>query len=161
MAKAQTKTTAVKKAAAKKTTAKKSAAKKTPAKKAAAKKPATKKGAVTAKGDDRPLLDMSNAAVKKMIRVAKKRGWVTYDELNEVLPSDKVSSEKIEDIMAMLTDIGINVVETEEEVEDTANTVARTNQGLPVQVKKKVEPVDRTDDPVRMYLREMGTVELL
>jgi len=155
MAKAQTKSPAPKKAAAKKTVSKKAAAKKPAAKKA------VKKAAVAEASDDRPLLDMSDAAVKKMIRVAKKRGWVTYDELSEVLPSDQVSSEKIEDIMSMLTDIGISVVENEEEVEDTANTVARTNQGLPVQVKKKTEPVDRTDDPVRMYLREMGTVELL
>jgi len=146
MAKAQEKTPKTRKAAAKKP---------------AASKVTDKKPDETDNAEDRPLLDMSNAAVKKMIRVAKKRGWVTYDELNEVLPSDQVSSEKIEDIMAMLTDIGINVVENEEETEDTANTVARTNQGLPVQVKKKSEPVDRTDDPVRMYLREMGTVELL
>ncbi|VAV95071.1 RNA polymerase sigma factor RpoD [hydrothermal vent metagenome] len=155
MAKAQTKSPAPKKAAAKKSVSKKAAAKKPAAKKAA------KKAAEAEASDDRPLLDMSDAAVKKMIRVAKKRGWVTHDELAEVLPSDQVSSEQIEDIMSMLADIGINVVETEEEVEDTANTVARTNQGLPVQVKKKTEPVDRTDDPVRMYLREMGTVELL
>jgi len=147
MAKATTKAPKTTKAAAKK--------------KAVAKKTATKAADDAEAKDDRPLLDMSDASVKKMIRVAKKRGWVTYDELNEILPSDKVSSEKIEDIMTMLTDIGINVVETEDEVEDTANTVARTNQGLPVQVKKKTEPVDRTDDPVRMYLREMGTVELL
>ena len=146
MAKAQEKTPTKKKAAAVKT---------------AAQAPSDKTAEDSDSTEDRPLLDMSNAAVKKMIRVAKKRGWVTYDELNEVLPSDQVSSEKIEDIMAMLTDIGINVVENEEETEDTANTVARTNQGLPVQVKKKTEPVDRTDDPVRMYLREMGTVELL
>ncbi len=155
MAKAQTKSPAAKKAAAKKTVSKKVAAKKPAAKKVA------KKAAEAEASEDRPLLDMSNAAVKKMIRVAKKRGWVTHDELAEILPSDQVSSEQIEDIMSMLSDIGINVVETEEEVEDTANTVARTNQGLPVQVKKKTEPVDRTDDPVRMYLREMGTVELL
>ena len=151
------------KAAAKKAPAKKAAAKKAPAKKAAAKKPAkkaaTKKEAAAA--DDRPILDLTNAAVKKMIRVAKKRGWVTYDELNEILPSSEVSSEKIEDIMAMFSEMGINVVESEEESEDTTETVARTNQGLPVKVARKTEPVDRTDDPVRMYLREMGTVELL
>ncbi len=155
MATAQKKSPKTTKAAAKKPAAKKAAAKKTAVKKS------TAKSDNSTEEEDRPLLDMSNAAVKKMIRAAKKRGWITYDELNEALPSDKVSSEKIEDIMAMLSDIGINVVENEEEVEDTANTVARTNQGLPVQVKKKTEPVDRTDDPVRMYLREMGTVELL
>ena len=94
MAKAQTKSPAPKKAAAKKSVSKKAAAKKPAAKKAA------KKAAEAS--DDRPLLDMSDAAVKKMIRVAKKRGWVTHDELAEVLPSDQVSSEQIEDIMSML-----------------------------------------------------------
>ena len=152
------------KAAAKKAPAKKAAAKKAPAKKAAAKKPAKKaasKKEAEVATDDRPILDLTNAAVKKMIRVAKKRGWVTYDELNEILPSSEVSSEKIEDIMAMFSEMGVNVVESEEESEDTTETVARTNQGLPVKVARKTEPVDRTDDPVRMYLREMGTVELL
>ncbi len=150
------------KAAAKKPATKKAAAKKVPAKKAAKKvaKKTAKKGA-EAPADDRPILDLTNASVKKMIRVAKKRGWVTYDELNEILPSTEVSSEKIEDIMAMFSEMGINVVESEEESEDTTETVARTNQGLPVKVARKTEPVDRTDDPVRMYLREMGTVELL
>ncbi len=150
------------KAAAKKPATKKAAAKKAPAKKAAKKvaKKTAKKGA-EAPADDRPILDLTNASVKKMIRVAKKRGWVTYDELNEILPSTEVSSEKIEDIMAMFSEMGINVVESEEESEDTTETVARTNQGLPVKVARKTEPVDRTDDPVRMYLREMGTVELL
>ena len=112
-------------------------------------------------GTDRPLLDMSDAAVKKLLKAAKQRGFVTHDELNEVLPSQEVSSEQIEDIMAMLTEMGINVVESEEENEDTTETTERVQAGLPMKVERASEPVDRTDDPVRMYLREMGSVELL
>jgi RNA polymerase primary sigma factor len=108
---------------------------------------------------DGPLLDMSDAAVKRMIKLAKQRGYVTYDELNDVLPSEEVSSEQIEDTMAMLTEMGINVVESEVDTEEVADGAERP--GLPVKVEKTAEPVDRTDDPVRMYLREMGTVELL
>jgi RNA polymerase primary sigma factor len=108
---------------------------------------------------DGPLLDMSDAAVKRMIKLAKQRGYVTYDELNDVLPSEEVSSEQIEDTMAMLTEMGINVVESEVDTEEVAEEAERP--GLPVKVEKTAEPVDRTDDPVRMYLREMGTVELL
>ncbi|MEM7427904.1 MAG: RNA polymerase sigma factor RpoD [Pseudomonadota bacterium] len=111
---------------------------------------------------DGPVLDMNNAAVKKLIKAAKKRGYVTYDELNEVLPSDEVSSEQIEDTMSMFAEMGINVVESEEENEDIANEAKKTEAGLPVkQATTTREPVERTDDPVRMYLREMGTVELL
>lgn len=111
---------------------------------------------------DGPLLDLSNAAVKKMIKAAKKRGFVTYDELNAVLPSDQVASEQIEDMMAMLNDMGINVVEAEEaeEAAETSTAIAETT-GKAVTTTTKREPSDRTDDPVRMYLREMGTVELL
>ncbi len=110
---------------------------------------------------DKPLLDLSNAAVKKMIKAAKKRGFVTVDQLNAVMPSDEVSSEQIEDIMAMLSDMGINVVE-EEDTEDESASRELTEGGEKAVVKaKKREPTDRTDDPVRMYLREMGTVELL
>ena len=120
---------------------------------------------------DGPLLDLSDDAVKKMIKVAKKRGYVTMDELNSVLPSEEVSSEQIEDILAMLSDMGINVVE-DEEVDENANAavdddedgegglVASTASTALATAKKK-EPTDRTDDPVRMYLREMGSVELL
>uniref|UniRef100_UPI003BAC5812 RNA polymerase sigma factor RpoD n=1 Tax=Stappia sp. TaxID=1870903 RepID=UPI003BAC5812 len=114
---------------------------------------------------DGPLLDLSDAAVKRMIKVAKKRGYVTYEELNEVLPSEEVTSEQIEDTMAMLSDMGINVIE-EEEAEEAQ---AEESQGgeiaevSPTAVTKTAakEPADRTDDPVRMYLREMGSVELL
>jgi RNA polymerase primary sigma factor len=117
-----------------------------------------------------PLLDLSDAAVKKMIKQAKKRGFVTFDQLNEVLPSDTTSPEQIEDIMSMLSDMGINVSEAEEadseedskeEAEDeTDNELVEVTQKAVTEVKKS-EPGERTDDPVRMYLREMGTVELL
>ncbi|KWV53238.1 RNA polymerase subunit sigma [Bradyrhizobium macuxiense] len=116
-----------------------------------------------------PLLDLSDAAVKKMIKQAKKRGFVTFDQLNEVLPSDTTSPEQIEDIMSMLSDMGINVTEAEDsEGEDdkddgddeTDNELVEVTQKAVTEVKKS-EPGERTDDPVRMYLREMGTVELL
>src|SRR3979409_2134296 len=117
-----------------------------------------------------PLLDLSDAAVKKMIKQAKKRGFVTFDQLNEVLPSDTTSPEQIEDIMSMLSDMGINVSEaedsdsdeeTKEEAEDeTDNELVEVTQKA-VTEGKKSEPGERPDDPVRMYLREMGTVELL
>lgn len=116
--------------------------------------------------EDSPLLDLSDDAVKKMIKVAKKRGYVTMDELNAVLPSGEVSSEQIEDTMAMLSDMGINVVEDEEageeaEAEEEAGTELAETTGTAVVAAPKKEPTDRTDDPVRMYLREMGSVELL
>ena len=120
---------------------------------------------------DGPLLDLSDAAVKRMIKTAKKRGFVTYDELNEVLPSEQVASEQIEDILAMLNEMGINVVETEEaeeheegakgeEEEPESTDLVEASQTMPVRAPAR-EPADRTDDPVRMYLREMGSVELL
>jgi len=120
-------------------------------------------------GQDGPLLDLSDAAVKKLIRTAKKRGYVTYEEINEVLPSGEVSNEQIEDTMAMFSDMGINVVD-EDEVEEaesgpeeaTGTDVATTATSTALQSKSNArEGSDRTDDPVRMYLREMGTVELL
>ncbi len=122
---------------------------------------------------DGPLLDLSDDAVKKMIKLAKKRGYVTMDELNAVLPSEEVTSEQIEDTMAMLSDMGINVVEDDdaeekEAEEDSSDDEAEseggeltTTTGTAVAATKKREPTDRTDDPVRMYLREMGSVELL
>ena len=120
---------------------------------------------------DSPLLDLSDAAVKRMIKLAKKRGFVTHEELNEVLPSEEVTSDQIEDIFAMLNEMGINVVEQEEaeaeaaeaeadEEEEGGDLVEATRSALPVKTETK-EPTDRTDDPVRMYLREMGSVELL
>ncbi len=120
---------------------------------------------------DSPLLDLSDAAVKRMIKAAKKRGFVTYAELNAVLPSEEVNSEQIEDILAMLNEMGINVVETEEHEEGESEEAAEEEEAeggdlVEVAQPKAVairssEPADRTDDPVRMYLREMGSVELL
>ncbi len=116
-----------------------------------------------------PLLDLSDAAVKKMIKQAKKRGFVTFDQLNEVLPSDTTSPEQIEDIMSMLSDMGINVSEADdtdadeeekEDEEETDNELVEVTSKAVTETKKS-EPGERTDDPVRMYLREMGTVELL
>jgi RNA polymerase primary sigma factor len=111
---------------------------------------------------DQPLLDMSDAAVRKMITRATTRGFVTYDELNKVLPSDQVSSEQIEDTMAMLNELGINVVEHEEQEEaETEAAPPALREETAVATKSSSEELDRTDDPVRMYLREMGSVELL
>jgi RNA polymerase primary sigma factor len=121
-----------------------------------------------------PLLDLSDAAVKKMIKGAKKRGYVTYEQLNSVMPSEEVTSEQIEDVLAMMSEMGINVVETEEaeaEEEEGAREEPEEEEaegGELVEVTTKTpakseakEPSERTDDPVRMYLREMGSVELL
>src|SRR5437899_2602800 len=123
---------------------------------------------------DSPLLDLSDAAVKKLIRSAKKRGYVTHDQINSVLPSEEVNSEQIEDVLAMFSEMGVNVVETEEpseegeEPREEAEEEAESEGGELVEVQQKVpakseakEPTERTDDPVRMYLREMGSVELL
>jgi RNA polymerase primary sigma factor len=122
---------------------------------------------------DGPLLDLSDDAVKKMIKAAKKRGYVTMDELNSVLPSEEVTSEQIEDTMSMLSDMGINVVEDDEtgeepeaeagaaDTEEDANELAEQTGTAVAATTTKKEPTDRTDDPVRMYLREMGSVELL
>lgn len=124
-------------------------------------------GAAT-EAPDSPLLDLSDAAVKKLIKVAKKRGYVTYEEVNAVLPSEEVSPDQIEDIMAMFSDMGINVIdedEVEEPEPDTAeeeSTEVAERTGTAVASKSNTrEGSDRTDDPVRMYLREMGSVELL
>src|ERR1700682_6246766 len=119
-----------------------------------------------------PLFDLADAAVKKLIRTAKKRGYVTHDQINAVLPSEEVNSEQIEDVLAMFSEMGINVVETEEaEAEEEPKEEAEEEpeaEGELVEVARAVpakteakEPAERTDDPVRMYLREMGSVELL
>ena len=109
-------------------------------------------------------LDMSQAAVKKMIAEARERGYITYDQLNQVLPPDQVSSEQIEDVMSMLSEMGINIIE-DEDVEDedkgTTDLVAATGPKEVALASNENEKLDRTDDPVRMYLREMGSVELL
>ncbi|QQR37526.1 RNA polymerase sigma factor RpoD [Devosia oryziradicis] len=119
--------------------------------------------------NDSPLLDLSDAAVKKLIKVAKKRGYVTYEELNAVMPSDEVSSEQIEDFMSMFSDMGINVVdedeveetEVEKDDEDQGQEVAQSGSTAVSTTSNTKAGSDRTDDPVRMYLREMGSVELL
>ncbi|MBN8631318.1 MAG: RNA polymerase sigma factor RpoD [Rhodobacterales bacterium] len=110
-------------------------------------------------------LDMSQAAVKKMIADAKERGYITYDQLNTVLPPEQVSSEQIEDVMSMLSEMGINIIE-DEEVEEgeapVAGELVETSTSREIAVAgTTTETLDRTDDPVRMYLREMGSVELL
>ncbi len=122
---------------------------------------------------DGPLLDLSDDAVKKMIKAAKKRGYVTLDELNAVLPSEETDPDRIEDINAMLSDMGINVVEDDDQgeepeaadsnadAEEDANELAEQTGTAVAATTTKKEPTDRTDDPVRMYLREMGSVELL
>ena len=124
---------------------------------------------------DSPLLDLSDAAIKKLIRSAKKRGYVTHDQINALLSSEEVKSEQIEDILAKFSEMGVNVVETEEaEPEDEVAREApeeepESERGELVEVQQHrvpakaatKEPTERTDDPVRMYLREMGTVELL
>ncbi len=128
-------------------------------------KPGAKPGEGESPGDaDSPLLDMSDVGVRKMIARAKTRGYVTYDELNKVLPSDKTSSEQIEDTMSMLSEMGINVIESEEQEEGAEGEVPAVVEGGKEIVGKTgtaTEQYDRTDDPVRMYLREMGSVELL
>src|SRR5208337_701508 len=123
---------------------------------------------------DSPLLDLSDAAVKRMLKVAKKRGWVTQDELNAVLPSEEISSDQIEDMNAMLSEMGINVVDSEDaeeaekegaaaegadEEEAEGGEIVEASRSTAVAVRSS-EPAERTDDPVRMYLREMGSVEL-
>jgi RNA polymerase primary sigma factor len=109
-----------------------------------------------------PMLDMSQAAVKKMIAQAKAKGYITLDELNKALPPDQVSSEQIEDVMALLSEMGVNVVEDDEEAEgEDAAAEAKPESREVVAVAATGAENDRTDDPVRMYLREMGTVELL
>src|SRR5208283_2257440 len=120
---------------------------------------------------DGPLLDLNDAAVKRMIKLAKKRGFVTYSELNAVLPSEEVSSDQIEDVYSMLSEMGITVSEgdNEDQEEEAQEPEAEEPEGgelveaprTTVVATKTSEPADRTDDPVRMYLREMGSVELL
>jgi RNA polymerase primary sigma factor len=126
----------------------------------------------TAEAGDAPLIDLNDASIKKLIARAKKRGFVTYDELNEALPQDQMASEQIEDIMSAINEMGINIVETEESSDDEEQEeqpeagadeeVDPLDDGGPrPAAATKKEAVDRTDDPVRMYLREMGAVELL
>ena len=114
---------------------------------------------------DAPLIDLNEASIKKLIARAKKRGVITYDELNEALPQDQMSSEQIEDVMSALNEMGVQIVESDESDEEEAAEEVGAEEGSDGSetfvVEKKKETVDRTDDPVRMYLREMGAVELL
>ena len=124
---------------------------------------------------DSPLLDLSDAAVKRFIKTAKARGFVTLDALNAVLPSEEVSPDQIEDTMSMLSDMGITVVESEDpeeaaaspdgedasEDDEPSRAVVVSSASVPAAVQARAEPAERTDDPVRMYLRDMGSVELL
>ena len=124
---------------------------------------------------DSPLLDLSDAAVKKFIKTAKARGYVTNNELNAVFPSEEVSSEQIEDTMSMLSDMGITVVESEDHEEgaaapdgedgtdddDAGGRALAIATPVPAITQARTEWAERTDDPVRMYLRDMGSVELL
>ena len=131
----------------------------------------------TKQGDDAPLIDLNEASIKKLVAKAKRRGYLTYDELNEALPEGEMSSDQIEDIQAAINEMGINIVENDEEgaEEDDAEGVEEIqpdtdeqdsasssddNQNVP-EKKKPATTGERTDDPVRMYLREMGAVELL
>ncbi|CAM5764292.1 RNA polymerase sigma factor RpoD [Labrys miyagiensis] len=126
-----------------------------------------------APSQDSPLLDLSDAAVRALIKRAKKRGYVTHEEINNVLPSDQVDGDQIEDVLAMFSEMGINVVENEENEEteespaneeeeaEGGDLVEATSTRAIASTTTAKEPTDRTDDPVRMYLREMGTVELL
>ena len=139
-----------------------------------AKEEAPEKDAEGAPESPLPLLDLNDAGVKKMIKAAKKRGYVTHEQINAVMPSEEVTSDQIEDVFAMLNDMGINVVETEDadsadEEKAAAEEPDDDEEGgelvevsaKPVATTEKKEPSERTDDPVRMYLREMGSVELL
>ncbi len=113
--------------------------------------------------DAETMLDMSQAQVKKMIADARERGYITYDQLNQVMPPEQVASEQIEDVMSMLSEMGINVIEDDEAEEaEPGGEVVETSGSREVTVATtQSETLDRTDDPVRMYLREMGSVELL
>ena len=118
-------------------------------------------------GNDAPLIDLNEASIKKLIARAKRRGVITYDELNEALPQDQMSSEQIEDVMAAISEMGVNIVESDEDSADQDEPAVdemedgNDTESKPTVETKKKETIERTDDPVRMYLREMGAVELL
>ena len=128
-----------------------------------------------ADGNDAPLIDLNEGAIKKLIARAKRRGVITYDELNEALPQDQMSADQIEDIMSAISEMGVNIVENDEEgaseedreADDAEAENENDNEEDGVSPRQNVDPVkkkeviERTDDPVRMYLREMGAVELL
>ena len=112
---------------------------------------------------DGPLLDLTDAGVKKFIKQAKAKGYVTMEELNKVLPSEEVTPDAIEDTLAMLSEMGVNVVEAEEDAEQKDGEGGEVAERAETNVAETPAKAayDRTDDPVRMYLREMGSVELL
>ncbi len=120
---------------------------------------------------DAPLIDLNEASVKKLIAKAKKKGYVTYDELNDALPQGEMSSDQIEDIQSALSDMGVQIVESDEEaeaaaeeadeVEEITSDTKKDSKAAAKPAAKKAATGERTDDPVRMYLREMGAVELL
>jgi RNA polymerase primary sigma factor len=120
--------------------------------------------------EDQPLIDLNEASIKKLIAKAKRKGYVTVDELNEALPQDQMSTDQIEDIMSAISEMGVNVVESDEDaaeeddqdegVEEISADDSEPSSKNVAEPKKK-ETIERTDDPVRMYLREMGAVELL
>ena len=121
-------------------------------------------------GGDSPLIELNDAAVKKLLARAKKRGYLTYDELNNALPQDQMSSEQIEDVMSAISEMGVNIVENDEDYAeenaaepdtDEPDNISESDPRSVTQTAKKTGTGDRTDDPVRMYLREMGAVELL
>jgi RNA polymerase primary sigma factor len=127
-------------------------------------------GGSTGKEDDAPLIDLNEASIKKLITKAKRKGYITYDELNEALPQDQMNSEQIEDVMSAISEMGVNIVENDEEAEaegDQQDEVEEIADDEEKEVRKapagpkKLAVGERTDDPVRMYLREMGAVELL
>lgn len=128
--------------------------------------------AAGAEAPDAPPIDISDQAVKRLIKLAKKRGYVTIDQINAVLPQEEVNSDQIEDIYAMFNEMGVNVIENDEAEEGEAATETADDEPdepeeqapratAIVKSERSSEPLDRTDDPVRMYLREMGSVELL
>ncbi len=118
-------------------------------------------------GGDAPLIDLNEASIKTLIARAKRRGVITVDELNEALPQDQMSADQIEDIMSAISEMGVNIVESDEDaIDPEEKEVDEVDEPDPVGsdspvVEKKKETIERTDDPVRMYLREMGAVELL
>ena len=112
-------------------------------------------------GPEIPVLDLSTAAIKALIRSCTKRGFVTHDQINALVSSEEVKSEQIEDILAKLSEMGVNVVEAEEDAPEQESTDVAVREETAVVETTKESAYDRTDDPVRMYLREMGSVELL
>ncbi|MEC7365990.1 MAG: RNA polymerase sigma factor RpoD [Pseudomonadota bacterium] len=120
-----------------------------------AKKKSTKKS-VEDKNQEDLLIDMSNAAVKKMLKAAKAEGFVNYKDINKVVNAEKYTSEQIEDLMSLISEMGISIIEADADDQDESQSEIKTEEK-----DKKKTSTDRTDDPVRMYLREMGTVDLL